>query len=297
VRFSVWPINQQPYPDLLAVARHADATGWDGVWVSDHLLPGSPPLDRPVLECWTTMAAVLTSSTRVRVGSLVSANTFRHPAVVAKMAATLAHISGGRFVLGLGAGWQVNEHAAYGIPFPPPSQRLDLLDEACTVVRRLLTEERVDFTGEHYTLTDASISPRADLPLCVGVKGKVAMEVAARHADEWNFWGLPEEVAAKAEQFAQVCERLGRDPSSVRRSAQALLCIGAEDDVPDIGRWRASGLPMLSGSPAQIRVRLGDYRDAGLDELIIPDFTLGGATRKQDTMDQFLQQIAVDLRT
>jgi len=296
MRFSIWPINQQAYPDLLAVCRHADETGWDGVWMSDHLLPSSPPLDQPVLECWTTMASLLATLPRVRVGSLVSSNSFRHPAIVAKMASTLGHISNGRFVLGIGTGWQVNEHTAYGLDHPSAGERVARLDEACTVIRLLLSGDSVDFTGRFYSLSEALVAPRVDVPLCVGVKGPRAIEVAARHADEWNFWALPETVRERSTVFAEACERLRRDPTAVRRSAQALLCVGDENDVPGIARWRASGLPMLTGSPAQITERLGDYRDAGLDELIIPDFTLGDATAKRDTMDLFITEIANEFR-
>lgn len=296
MRFSVWPINQQSYPELLAVCNHADRSGWDGVWMSDHLLPSSPPLDRPVLECWTTVATLLATLPRVRVGTLVSANTFRHPAVLAKMVGTLRHIAGDRLVLGLGAGWQANEHEAFGIVLPSAAERLARLDEACTVVRALLDGGGVEFTGEHYAISAAPTAPVGAVPLCLGVKGDRAIGIAAWHADEWNIWGLPETVRERAAVLDQACERLGRDPRTIRRSAQALLCMGEEDAVPGIERWRSSGLPMLVGSPEVIRQQIGDYRDAGVDELIIPDFTLGDAAAKSDVMDAFLTGVAVEFR-
>jgi alkanesulfonate monooxygenase SsuD/methylene tetrahydromethanopterin reductase-like flavin-dependent oxidoreductase (luciferase family) len=295
MRFSVWPINQQPYDAFLAVAEHAERTGWDGVWVADHLMPSAPPLDRPVLECWTTMSALLAAVPRLRVGSLVCSNTFRHPAVVAKMAATLAHQAPGRFVLGMGTGWQTNEHAAYGITYPGPGVRLAMLDEACTVIRRLLTEESVDHAGQYYPLAGATVWPRGDVPMLIGVKGPRALAVAAAHADEWNYWAVPETVREKSALFAQACERIGRDPAAVRRSVQALLCIDGLADR-DLERWRASGMPILTGSAAEITERIGEYRDAGIDELIVPDWTFGEISAKRDTMDAFISEIAADFR-
>jgi alkanesulfonate monooxygenase SsuD/methylene tetrahydromethanopterin reductase-like flavin-dependent oxidoreductase (luciferase family) len=296
VRFSIWPINQQRYPDLLAVCQHADRTGWDGVWMSDHLLPSSPPLDRPVLECWTTVTTLLATLPRVRVGTLVSSNTFRHPGVLAKIVGTLAHIAGDRLILGLGAGWQVNEHEAYGIELPTPRERLARLDEACTLIRALLAGGPVDYAGTYYSLKGATAEPATGVPLCLGVKGDRAIQIAARHADEWNLWGLPETVRERGAVLDAACERLGRDPAEIRRSAQALLCVGEPANVPGIERWRASGLPMLTGSPEAITQRIGDFRDAGLDELIIPDFTLGDTAAKPDAMDAFMTDIAMEFR-
>jgi alkanesulfonate monooxygenase SsuD/methylene tetrahydromethanopterin reductase-like flavin-dependent oxidoreductase (luciferase family) len=296
MRFSVWPINQQPYDDALAVARHAEATGWDGIWMSDHLIPSGPPLDRPVLECWTTVAALLAKVPRVRIGTLVSSNTFREPALVAKMASNLGDISGGRFVLGIGAGWQENEHAAYGIALPPPAERLARLDEACVVIRRLLHEDSVTFDGRYYELAQASVAPRVPVPLLVGVKGPRAIRIAARHADEWNLWGLPETVREKSLQLELACDELGRDPSKIRRSAQALLCMTGPDGAADADRWRATKLPMLTGGAAELTDVLGAYVEAGIDELIIPDFTLGETAAKLDLLDQFIEDVALDFR-
>jgi alkanesulfonate monooxygenase SsuD/methylene tetrahydromethanopterin reductase-like flavin-dependent oxidoreductase (luciferase family) len=296
MRFSVWPINQQPYDDVLAVCRHAEATGWDGIWMSDHLIPSGPPLDRPVLECWTTVATLLAKVPRVRIGSLVSSNTFREPALVAKMASNLGYLSGGRFVVGIGAGWQENEHVAYGIDFPSPAERLARLDEACTVIRRLLHEDSVDFDGRYYQLAQASVTPRVPVPLLVGVKGPRAIRVAARHADEWNLWALPDTVREKSLQLELSCDEIGRDPAEIRRSAQALLCMSGPDGAADADRWRATKLPMLTGGTDELRDVLGEYVDAGVDELIIPDFTLGETSEKLDLLDRFYEEVATDFR-
>jgi alkanesulfonate monooxygenase SsuD/methylene tetrahydromethanopterin reductase-like flavin-dependent oxidoreductase (luciferase family) len=131
VRVSVWPTTAQSWEDLLGCARDAEALGYDGVWVADHFMPAGGNLDGPVLECWAVLAALAALVPRVRLGSLVCSVTYRHPAVLAKQAAGVDQVSGGRLVLGLGAGWQENEHRAYGIEFPAVPGRLSRLDEAC----------------------------------------------------------------------------------------------------------------------------------------------------------------------
>src|SRR5262249_8606742 len=129
MRFSFWPASQHPWSEVLALAQHVESTGWDGVYFCDHFMPNAADTSGPWGETWTTLAALAAAVPRVRIGGLVCGNTYRHPAVLAKMAATLDHISGGRAVLGLGAGWQENEHRAYGIPFYTLGERLARLDE------------------------------------------------------------------------------------------------------------------------------------------------------------------------
>jgi alkanesulfonate monooxygenase SsuD/methylene tetrahydromethanopterin reductase-like flavin-dependent oxidoreductase (luciferase family) len=296
MHFSVWPINEQPFVDVLAVAQHAEATGWDGVWVADHLMPSSAPYDRTVLECWTTAAALLSSVPRLRVGTLVTPVTLRQPAVIAKMAATLDHIHTGRVVLGIGAGWQAGEHVAFGLPFPDAPTRLDMLDEACEVIRRLLREDVVSFAGRHYQLQDATLSPRSEsIPLLVGVKGeRRALAVAAKHADVWNIWRLPATFETKARLLDVECTRIGRDPRSIRRSVQALLALDGRPCERE--QWEARSMPILAGSVAQVQDLLGRYADAGADEIVIPDFNLGNRAAKCDTLEQFVTEIAGEFR-
>jgi alkanesulfonate monooxygenase SsuD/methylene tetrahydromethanopterin reductase-like flavin-dependent oxidoreductase (luciferase family) len=158
MRISIWPGAAQPYADVLEVARHAAESGWDGVYVADHFMPnagGSLPAEHPVLECGSLIAALGAAVPRIRVGTLVYGNTYRHPAVLANMAATVDHITQGRFVLGVGAGWQVNEHEQYGIELPPVGRLIDRFVEALQVLRGLLRQSRTTLHGEYYTLTDA----------------------------------------------------------------------------------------------------------------------------------------------
>lgn len=286
MRFSVWPINQQPLADILDVAGHAAATGWDGVWVADHLLPSSAPLDQRVVECWTAMVAVASRVPRVRVGSLVLSNTFRHPAVLAKMVATLDELAPGRIVLGLGTGWQANEHEAFQLELPGPGERLRRLDETCRFLRDML---------DHGGTVPVSPVPAERVPLLLGLKGDRALALVARHADEWNLWAAPERLLERSEVLARHCAALGRDPADIRRVAQAVVVFD-EPDVPLDPRWARSGLPLLTGSIDQMRSTLAAYRDAGLSELIVPDFALGTGARRRDALDRFITEVAAEFR-
>ena len=199
MRFSVWPSLAQPWSDVVEVAAHAEATGWDGVYVADHFMgDGERAGDTitPMLEATAGLAGLAALTDRVRLGSLVFGITYRHPAVLAKWAATVDQISGGRLLLGVGAGWQENEHEQYGIELGPPGVRIDRFVEALDVLTGLLREPVTTVTGKHYTLTDAVAEPKPvqdPLPLLIGGKGDRMLGVVARYADEWNIWASPED--------------------------------------------------------------------------------------------------------
>jgi len=297
VRLSLWPSTSQGWEDFHDAASHAEATGWDGLWAADHFMPAEGP-DRPMLECFTVLSAVAASVPRIRIGSLVAGNTYRHPAVLAKMAATLDQVSGGRLVLGLGAGWQENEHAAYGIEFSDVAGRLARLDEACAVLRQLLDHPRGNFAGRFYTLTDAPAEPKpvqAHLPLLVGGGGEqVTLRIAARWADEWNTWGDPGVLAAKGRVLDAHCARIGRDPKEIARSAQVLVELDGHAAASPPASRRA--YPTASGSPAQLQDMLYAYQEAGVGEFIMPDWNLGTGAARRDAMDRFLEEVAAPLR-
>jgi alkanesulfonate monooxygenase SsuD/methylene tetrahydromethanopterin reductase-like flavin-dependent oxidoreductase (luciferase family) len=150
MRFSVWPTLSQPWADVLAVVRHAEATGWDGVYVADHFMGSGGdwgPDTTPNLEATGALAALAAATDRVRLGTLVLGNTYRHPAVVANWAATVDHVSNGRLLLGIGAGWQENEHEQYGIDLPSPGELIARFEEACLVLKGLLRDERTTMGG------------------------------------------------------------------------------------------------------------------------------------------------------
>ena len=300
MRFSIWPNTTKPWADLVDLARHGEATGWDGVWIADHFMPNGDDVSAGMLEAWTTIAALAASVPRVRIGCLVSGNSYRHPAVLANMAATADQVSGGRIVLGLGAGWQENEHTAYGIPLYETKERLARFGETCAVIKSLLTEERTTFSGHHYTLRDAVCEPKgADgpIPLLVGGGGeKVTLRIAAEHADEWNVWGTPEVLAHKGAVLDRHCEDLGRDPATIERSAQGLLFLSDDEGWLASQRDKGIAMPTLIGTPAQLVDVVGAYAEVGVDELIIPDFTLGPLERAKDTYDRFNTEVAASFR-
>ena len=301
MRLSTWLGTGQTWDELLGSADHAQRSGWDGVWVADHFMPDGERSATPRLEAWTTIAAVAACVDRVRVGLLVTGNTYRHPAVLAKMAATVDHVSEGRLVLGLGAGWQVNEHEAYGIELPATAERLARLDEACQVIRLLHSQERSNFEGRFYRLVDAPCEPKPvqrPLPLLVGGGGeKTTMRIAARYADEWNCWALPDLMAHKSKVLEHHCLEIGRDPASIRRSAQALVFMSY--DVEQLKRWRSdrSALPRIVGTPSEVAEVIGRYAEMGVDEFIVSDQSLGrDAGEKRDNMDRFLNEVAIHLQ-
>ena len=226
MRFSYWTGAGEPWEDLVAIADHVERTGWDGLWIGDHFMPpaggfGDSPDDREgelrdTHEAWTILAGLGARVPRIRIGPLVTGNTYRNPCVLAKMAATVDHISGGRVVLGLGAGWQENEHTAYGIELPPLAVRMDRLEEAAGIIKSLFTESRTDFEGRHYRVEGAPLAPKpiqSPLPLMIGGGGeRRTLRITARFADEWNVWGTPEIMRHKMEVLDRHCDDVGRDP-------------------------------------------------------------------------------------
>ncbi len=299
MRFSVWPAPTQSFPEMLQIAQHAENTGWDGLWLADHFMPDGEETSAPWPEAWTTLSALAASVPRVRIGTLVTGNTYRHPAVLAKMAATVDHLSGGRVVLGLGAGWQQNEHEQYGIHYGTIPERLARLDEACQVIKALYTEKSASFEGRHYQLTNASLEPKplGPLPLLVGGGGeKVTLRITAQWADEWNVWGNVETLERKNGILDGHCEKLGRDPKAIQRSAVALLFLSEDEAFLSGMRGRDIGRPTIVGTASEVADIVRAYRDAGVDELIVPDFTLGAMPQKLETLDRFIEGVAPALR-
>ncbi|MBI2207358.1 MAG: TIGR03560 family F420-dependent LLM class oxidoreductase [Candidatus Rokubacteria bacterium] len=293
---------------LLALWRHAEKSGWDAACVTDHFMPNTPDRVGDMLEGWTTLSALATAVPRMRVGTIVLGNTYRHPAVLAKMAATLDVVTGGRLLVGLGGAWQQNEHEAYGIPFYTVPERLARLDEACQVLKALWTEPRASFSGRYYQLTDAPLMPKpVQKPypeLMIGGGGeKVTMRLAAKHADHWNCWGGPETHARKRKILDDHCAALGRDPKTLLRSANMPVVIS--DDAAEVRRvveglgkrmgWQEEFTRdlVLGGSVAEVRDKLGRLRDAGVDMLFVPSFVPANLERH---LDGFMADVAPAFR-
>jgi F420-dependent oxidoreductase-like protein len=287
---------------------HVDASGWDAACVTDHFMPNTPDKVGDVMECWTTLAALAPLVSRMRIGTIVAGNTYRHPALLAKMAAQVDIISGGRLICGLGAAWQQNEHDAYGIPFYTVQERLARLDEACQVVKMLWTQDRSTFKGRYYQLADAPLSPkpvqRPHPELMIGGGGeKVTLKIAARHADHWNVWGGPDVLARKGALLDGHCRAAGRDPKSITRSANMALLFSedrAEIDGLFTALTRRFGMAeavardtMLAGSAGQICDKLGRLRESGVDMLFVPTLFMKDP---RPALDRFMKEIAPQFR-
>jgi F420-dependent oxidoreductase-like protein len=284
MRLSIWPGAAQPYGEILEVARHADTTGWDTVYVADHFMPnaGRGKADDPMLECGALVAGLGAAVPSIRIGSLVFGNTYRHPAVLANLAATVDRITAGRFTLGVGAGWQINEHEQYGIELPPVKQRLDRFVEALQVLHGLLRQPTTTLNGRYYQLTDAYCEPKPvqrPLPILIGGGGERRMlRIVAEYADVWNTWGTPSLIAHKSAVLDGFCAEVGRDPKAIARTAQALTIV--KGPLPE-------GLPMpiIGGSPERLADTIAEFKAIGLDELIVPDGLLGKGTERLAAMD------------
>ena len=301
MRFSYWIPNTFSWSETLEQARHAEAVGYDGVWYADHFMPNAAdPVEGPAQEMFAILAWLAAAVPRVRLGSLVAGNTYRNPAVLAKIAASIDQMSDGRLVLGLGAGWQENEHRAYGIEFNSFGWRFDRLEEACEILTSLFANARTSFAGKHYTMVEAPLDPKplqSPVPLLIGGGGeKRTLRIAARYAQEWNVWGEPDLLAQKGEVLDRHCEVEGRDPATIRRSAQALLFLSEDPAV--LTRIRAMGIerPKIVGNAAEVVEIVGRYRDAGVDELIVPGHTFRSAGEREDTLGRFLGEVATPFR-
>jgi len=281
MRFSVWSSPTRSIDEILDIAKMADANDWHCVWFADHYMPNTEDgsiSDGHTHEAWGVLPAIAATTSRVRLGPLVSPTSVHHPALLANRAITIDHVSNGRFVLGLGAGWQINEHRAYGIELEPPRQRVDRFAEALQIIKMLMSQPRTTFDGEFYQITDAPCEPKAiqdSIPILVGTGGSRMMRLTARHADQWNTWGTPATVADRLSEFMQACETVARDPDTMWTSAQTLMFITDSKEASEKALATAPAGRAVAGSISELVDIVGQFADLGIDELIIPDFSLG----------------------
>lgn len=288
---TLWPLVSQPWPDLCAAVELVERLGWHGVMIEDHFMAdggGFGAVSDPRFEVTSVLSALAVATTSVRLAPLVMSATYRHPAVVANWAATVDHISRGRLTLGLGAGWQLNEHAQYGIQLGTPGERIDRLDEYCTVVRSLLEQSVTDFKGRSFELSNAWCEPKplqTRLPLLIGGKGDRMLRLVARHADMWNMWSMPSKFAERSAVLDQFSEAIGRDPATIRRSTQALVCL--TDSASEARSFidAAGGRAAFAGTAEQFADLAAQWHDAGVDELVIPDWHLGTGTQRAESIE------------
>ena len=284
-RFSV-QVGQQfaSWEEIVRIFREAERLGYDAAYTYDHFMAVMMDPYDPCLEAWTSLAALATLTRRIRLGVLVTGNTYRHPAVLAKMATTVDVVSGGRLEFGIGSGWFEPEHQAFGIPFRTARERCDMLDEALAVIRALWTERDTTFAGHHYHLERAIAEPkpvqRPHPPILVAASGEKRMlRIVARHAQIWNGFGSPDVCRRKIAVLAEHCRAVGRDVDDIEKSL--LLPAHLGDDpaawepliqgyaayqglAPDeAARW------MLLGRPADVRRQIEAYLAVGVTHFIL----------------------------
>ncbi len=299
MKFSVWPNPSRTPAEVLDLARMADDDDWFGFWYADHYMPNTGDeslLPGDVHECWAILPAVAALTSRIRLGPLVAPTSVHHPAVLANRAATIDRLSGGRFVLGLGAGWQINEHAAYGIELEAPGTRVSRFEESIQIVRSLLDNDRTSFEGEFYEITDAPCDPKPvqeQLPILVGTGSPRMLGITARHAQEWNTWGAPELAAQRRAVFVEACAAAGTDPSTIHTSVQSLILMTDDQRVVENIMAGEMGDRAIAGSDDHVADQLGRYAEGGFDEVIVPDFTLGATPEeRRDAYRRFAADIA-----
>ena len=277
------------WEDWVRLARACDEAGLDGLFRSDHY--SSMHAEPGSLDAWATLAALAAVTERIRLGTLVSPVTFRHPSVLAKNVVTVDHVSAGRVEVGMGAGWMEVEHRAYGFPFPELGERLEHLAEQVEIVHRLLTEDAVEFEGRHYRLDRARGLPkpvqRPRPPILIGGSARGGtLGLAVRFGDEYNTpTGDLDEVRARRARVREACERAGRDPDSLpfsvmtgsivgadeaevrERAARVARQVGSDADADEFVR-RVSG-SWVVGTPAQVVERLGELAEAGVERIML----------------------------
>ena len=301
------------WPLILEHAREIERLGYDSLWVSDHLHnapwidhgrpSGTPRMSAPVFECWSLLAALSQTTTRVRLGQLTTANSFRPPALLAKIVATVDVMSGGRVELGIGSGWFEREHLGYGMAFPSAGQRIRMLGEALQVIRSLWTEHEVTFHGTYYDLDRARCSPKPlqqRVPLLVGGSGPTTLKVVAQSADKWNFIGRPEDYPAVCARLREACDAVGRDFDEIGRTwfdtgivvarsepaaRRAVEVVRATRGVPVERTW-------LSGTPGHVAEVLGQFVDLGITEFV-PQF---GDSPNTESLQLFAEEVIPVLR-
>ena len=268
LRFGLKLSQNATIDTLTTIWGIADDSGFDHCWNMDHFasLGGDDTLD--IFEAWTLLAGMAARTTRTRVGCSVTGNTYRHPAVLAKAAVTVDHLSGGRLEFGIGAGWAENEHTMLGLPFGTARDRADWLEEALPIIRSLWTEPRTTFTGKHYLLAEAVAEPKPvqtpHPPIWIGGVGRRrTLRMAAEHAAVWNApGGSPEEVAELSAVLDGHCADVGRDPAEIRRSVQIRVPADAAELIDQVAGFVAVGVTeiilIVAGDPVAQAERVAE---------------------------------------
>jgi alkanesulfonate monooxygenase SsuD/methylene tetrahydromethanopterin reductase-like flavin-dependent oxidoreductase (luciferase family) len=261
MRFGLCTDQNLPWPTLVERWQLFERLGFDSVWDCDHFNQPSRPTG-PYYEGWTLLAALAARTERIRVGVLVSCNTFRHPGLLAQEAVTVDHVSGGRLELGLGAGWFVPEHERFGIPFPPPGELVGRFHEAVRIVDSLLRHETTTFAGQYYRLDGAYVRPgpiqKPRPPFTLGAHRSRMLRICAEYADSWNSFGSVAEIRERNGILDEHCAAIGRDPRTIWRSFYGWA-----------SQMKSQGLHDPWSSPDAFAEMVGRYGEAGINEFVI----------------------------
>lgn len=256
------------YQETRDIAQWAENSGFDSLWLYDHLLYRDEEKETiGIWECWTFLSALAEATRRVDLGTLVTCNSFRNPALLAKMAVTLDEVSHGRLILGIGAGWNRPEYDAFGFPY---DHRVSRLEEALQIIRPLFKEGRVDFEGKYYQARNCEIRPPGPRacgpPLMVGGFGKRMLSLTAQYADLWNtgYLGLPETLNQPRSELLEACREAGRDPASLGVTAMIAAYYPGLGPEPE-----GFDNPPLSGTPAEIAQAMLGYEKAGVEHIML----------------------------
>ena len=276
------------YETIRDIAREAESLGFESLWVSDHFFMTDVSVGTPCLECWTVLTALARDTETLRLGPMVSAQSYRNPALLANIAASIDHISGGRLYFGIGAGWKEVEYKAYGYPFPKPATRIRQLEETVRIAKRMWTKEKATYEGRHYSVEDALCYPHPvqepHVPVWIGGTGDLTLRVAARHADAVNFaWTQPIDFyEEKLRVLRRHCVKAERDYDEIRKSSGLMITMAntveeldtkLEDqrrrrDTPYM-RYLSRQRPNLVGTPEAVAEGIGEYLPLGVDHFIL----------------------------
>jgi F420-dependent oxidoreductase-like protein len=294
------------WDSLLDIWQELDANSrFDSLWLMDHFVTGFGQgfgSEGPCLEGWTTLAALAQATSRVNLGILVTGNFYRHPSVLAKMATTVDHVSGGRLIFGIGAGWHEYESKAFGLNMPSVKERMDRLDEAANVIKLLWTEDRPSSTGNYYSLDRPPYNPpnvsQPHPPILIGGGGeKRTLRTVAKYADVANVQGSPEEVAHKFRVLDEHCRSVGRDPSEIKRTIQVPMWLSDDDAFKQRvaqGMAAARGespeqavKAVLLGDVDELRGQVQAYKDAGVQEIYLAQWP----TTRMESLRRFSDEV------
>jgi F420-dependent oxidoreductase-like protein len=275
LRFGIVTDQNLPWPSLVEQWQLFEALGFDSVWDCDHFVQPSRP-SGPYFEAWTLLAGLAVRTERIRIGVLVSCNTFRHPALLAKEALTLDHLSNGRLDLGLGAGWYEPEHRAFGLDFPPPAELVGRFGEAVEVVDSLLRNDSTTYHGRYYQLDEALMRPRPIQqprpPLMLGAHRSRMLRIVARYAESWNSFGTVDEMRERNAILDEHCAAIGRDPQTIVRSLYGWAAMMPADPWASVDAFEDM---------------VGRYSEAGVNEFLID--------QPRDEQLAILERVAADL--